>query len=168
MVRTCDSLFVRMEEQLHPWQQMQQTWHKVRLTDLPGVPALTCQQIFPKVLLAHSSAWVFLPPGCRSEVISLKLTCTLQAAVTGQSSTCTHKAAQRGLANWTVPTGENQEGFTDGSTELHPPSYKVETNAKIKLVVFDLLNTIHFNSLCQQKVIFSLAIFILSEMGRTH
>lgn len=147
IVRICGSLFVRMEEQLHPWQQMEQAWHKVRLTDLPGVAALTCQQIFPKPLLPLSSTWVLLPliPGCKSGVIALKLTCTLQAAVTGQSSTCTHKAALHSMANWTVPTGENQEGFTDGSTELHPPSCTVETNVKIKLVLFDLLNTINFN-----------------------
>lgn len=148
IVCICGSLFVRMEEHLCSWQQMQRAWHKVRLTDLPGVvPALICQQIFPKPLLALSSTWVLLPliPGCKSRVIALKLTCTLQAAVTGQSSTCTHKAAQHSMANWTVPTGENQEGFTDGSTELQPPSCTVETNVKIKLVLLDLLNTINFN-----------------------
>lgn len=36
---------------------------------------------------------------------------------------------------------ENQEGFTDGSTELHPPSCTV----KIRLALFDLLNTNNFN-----------------------
>lgn len=64
--------------------------------------------------------------------------------------------------------GKIRKASLMATLSLIPQSYTGEMNVKIKVVVFDLLNTIHFNSPCQQKVIFSLAIFILSEMGRTH
>ena len=92
----CGSLFVWMEEQLGACRPMQRVLHRVRLADLPGVPARAPQQICPEPLLAPSRAWVLLwfTPGSKSKVIALKPTYTLQGAATGQSSTCTHKTAQ--------------------------------------------------------------------------
>lgn len=93
-------------------------------------------------LLAPSSAWALhsFTARCKSKVMALRPTYTLQGAMTGQSLTYACKTAQTSQS-----LRENQEAFTDGSTELHPPSYTVKTNVKIKLVLFNLLNTNHFN-----------------------
>lgn len=63
-------------------------------------------------------------------------------------------------------TGENWESFADGNRWVHWAPYPLGTfkmNVKIRLALFDVLNTNHFELPCQQKVIFPSYLYFIRK-----
>jgi len=107
----------------------------------------------PALLLAAPRAWVLLSvaPGCKSKVTALKPKFLAGCCDGAELDLHTRDST----ANCPVPTGENQGGFTAGSTGLHPPGCTGKMNVKIRLALFDLLNTNNFNPPVSKKQSFS-------------